>query len=219
MEQPETPQAPAPNPEAPAPAPRPELPDPKGALPIPDHFRLPFHGMMSTPTAVPSATERRYNLSRMQQRRRRRSFLIGLLAGQLLIIAMDLGGAWFLRTHPQVKLQAPVGVPAVVFLGMAIGAAAMIGTLGLIFAVLGLRGLFGRRQASLATSTGHGIRRVVQTVLALGVSMAVILGTAWFMIPGAEWKPTVDFAKGQGRKAVERSKAQLRSMLHPSASR
>src|SRR5438105_1153692 len=109
MEQPETPQEPAPAPAPAAPPPRPELPDPHGALPIPDQFRLPFHGMMSTPTAVPSATERRYNLSLLEKRKRRRGFLMGLLAGQLLIMAMDYGGAWFLRSHPQVKLQAPVG--------------------------------------------------------------------------------------------------------------
>src|SRR5579862_400298 len=131
MEQPETPQEPDSAPE-PAAAPK-ELPDPKGALPIPDHFRLPFHGKMATPTAVPSATERRYNLSLLQKRKRRRGFLAGLLAGQVLIMAMDFGGSWFLRTHPHVKLQAPIGVPAVVFLGMAIGAAVMIAGLSLIF--------------------------------------------------------------------------------------
>src|SRR5882672_2409952 len=158
MEQSETPQepppAPAPPPQAAAPPapepapppPKPELPNPRGALPIPDNFRLPFHGKMVTPTAVPSATERRYNLSLLQKRKRRRGFLTGLLAGQVLIMAMDLGGMWFLHTHPQVKLQAPIGVAAVVFLGMAIGGAVMIAALSLIFAGLGLRALFGNRR-------------------------------------------------------------------------
>jgi hypothetical protein len=208
MEQPEIPGAPEPGPiPAPEPAPPPaappakaELPDPKGALAIPDHFRLPLHGKMVTPTAVPSATERRYNLWRLQMRRRRRGFLLGLLAGQLLIMAMDFGGAWFLRTHPHVKLQAPIGVAAVVFLGMAIGAAVMVAALALIFAALGLRALFGKRTGGLGAAAGRGIRRVVATATVLGVSIAVILGTAWFMIPYDEWLPTRQFARVQAGK-------------------
>ncbi|HLY11451.1 MAG TPA: hypothetical protein VKW04_19260 [Planctomycetota bacterium] len=215
MEQPETPGAPAPVPATPAPAPKTELPDPKGALPIPDQFRLPFHGKMATPTAVPSATERRFNLSILQKRRRRRGFLIGLLSGQLLILAMDFGGTWFLHTHPHVKLQAPIGVAAVVYLGMAIGGAVMIAALALIFSGLGLRALFGRRTVGLATAIGRGVQRVVQTTVVLGVSMAVILGTAWFMIPGDEWMKTGEFAKTQGRKMVAASMVRLKSILKP----
>src|SRR5579862_6388138 len=215
MEQPETPQEPASAPE-PAAAPK-ELPDPKGALPIPDHFRLPFHGKMATPTAVPSATERRYNLSLLQKRRRRRGFLTGLLAGQILIMAMDAGGTWFFRTHPHVKLQAPVGVQAVVFLGMAIGGGLMLAALALIFAVLGLRALLGKRSVGLGTAAGRGIARVFQTAFVLGLSMAVILGTAWFMIPGDEWAKTGAFAKDQGRRVVDSAKSRLKSMVRSGA--
>ncbi|HEV3027129.1 MAG TPA: hypothetical protein VG457_06120 [Planctomycetota bacterium] len=215
MEQPETPQEPAPASD-PVAVPK-ELPDPKGALPIPDHFRLPFHGKMVTPTAVPSATERRRNLSLLQKRKRRRGFLTGLLAGQLLIMAMDFGGTWFLRSHPHVKLQAPVGVQAVVFLGMAIGGGVMIAALSAIFAVLGLRALFGPRRVGLGTATGRGIARVLQTTLVLGLSMAVILGTAWFMIPGDEWTRTGAFAKEQGRKVMAAAQSRLKSMVRTGA--
>lgn len=215
MEQPETPQEPAKAPDSPAPAPRPELPDPKGALPIPDHFRLPLHGKMVTPTAVPSAAERLRNLSLIQMRKRRRGFLSGLLAGQVLIAAMDFGGSWFFRSHPQVKLQAPVGVPAIVFLGMALGSAIMIAALTAIFGVQGLRALFGKRPGGLGASVGRGVRRVVQTSVVLGLSMAVMLGTAWFLIPGEEWKPTVDFAKDRGRKLASASMDRLKAMVHP----
>src|SRR5258707_13584287 len=125
MEQPETPQEPAPGPNPAAPVPKPELPDPKGALPIPDHFRLPFHGMMSTPTAVPSATERRYNLSLLQKSKRRRGFLTGLMAGQLLIMPMDFGGAGFFPSRPPGKLRQPGALVAGVFVGVPFSAAAV----------------------------------------------------------------------------------------------
>jgi hypothetical protein len=217
MEQPQTPQDPGPAPD-PAAAPK-ELPDPRGALPIPDHFRLPFHGKMATPTAVPSATERRYNLSLLQKRKRRRGFLTGLLAGQLLIMAMDFGGTWVLRSHPQVKLQAPIGVQAVVFLGMAIGGVVMIAGLALIFAGLGLRALFGPRRVSLGRAAARGIARVFQTAFVLGLSMAVILGTAWFMIPGDEWAKTGTFARDQGRKVLAATKSRVKSMFTAGAAR
>jgi len=192
-----------------------DLPDPKGALAIPDQMRLPFRGKMATPTSVPSATERRHNLGRLQKRKRRRGFLTGLLAGQLLILAMDAGGSWLLKTHPHVHLRAPVGVEAVVFLGMALGSAVMVAALAAIFAVLGLGALFGRREGGLAAAAGRGIRRVVATALVLGTSMAVILGTAWVRIPREEWTSTAEFARGKARALAAASASSLRSLLRP----
>jgi len=212
MEQSEKPETAGPNSATP---PKVELPDPQGALAIPDQYRLPLHGKMVTPTAAPSAAERTRNLEMLRRRRRRRGFLVGLLAGQLLILALDYGGTWLLRTHPQVKLQAPVGVPAIVFLGMAIGAAAMLALLALIFVFLGLRALFGRRRTGLATAIGRGIGRVFLTTATLGVTMAVILGTAWFMIPGPEWTATRDFARSQGRKAADAARGQFKFLGRP----
>jgi hypothetical protein len=169
---------------------------------------------MVTPTAAPSAKERAWNLARQQKRRRRRGFLTGLLVGQVLILALDLGGELFLRTHPHFKLQAPIRVASIVFLGMAAGAAVLILAVLLIYAGMGLRSLFRPKSGGVVAAAGGGIKRVVLTVLALGVSMAVILGTAWFMIPAVEWKPTVDFARGKGVEALEASKAKVRSMFH-----
>jgi hypothetical protein len=219
MEQPETPQDPAADGTPPAsdppeaPAAKHQLPDPRGALPIPDHFRLPFHGKMVMPTAVPSAMERAYRMAKEQKNRRRRGFLLGLLVGKILIIGLDLGGELFLRTHPHYKLQAPIRVASIVFLGMAVGAAVMILAVALIYAVMAGRSLFGRKSGGVAAAAGGGIKRLVLTVLALGVSMSVILGTAWFMIPAAEWQPTVKFAKDKGIEMVEAGKSKVRSMF------
>jgi len=152
------------------------------------------------PAPRPSATERRLALALQQKFRRRRGFLLGLLAGQILIIALDLGGSFFLKTHPHVKLQAPVGVASVVFLGMAVGAAIMIAAIALISAVMALRGLCG-------------IRRILQTTIVMSVTIGVIIGTAWFMIPHEEWRPTVRFSRDQGVKVWESSKAEARSMF------
>jgi len=225
MEQPEPSGPPAPDPAPPAlspaapvppePAARVDLPDPKGALAIPEQMRLPFHGKMAPPTSVPSATERRHNLGRLQKQKRRRGFLTGLLFGQLLILGMDFGGSWFLKTHPHIHLRAPIGVEAVVFLGMALGAAVMVAALAAIFAGLGLRALFGRRAGGLAAATGRGIRRIVATVLVLGTSMAVILGTAGVLIPREEWRPTAEFARGKARALAEASASSLRSFIRP----
>src|SRR5688572_31906518 len=81
----------------------------------------------------PSAADRQRELHLQQKRRRRRGFLLGLLVGQILIIGLDLGGSYFLKTHPNFKLQAPIGVPSIVFLGMSVGAAVMILALSLIY--------------------------------------------------------------------------------------
>lgn len=216
MEQPETPQEPAADPAVPSGDPTPpkaQLPDTKGVLPIPDHFRLPFHGKMVTPTAVPSAMERAYQMNRLQQRRRRRGFLVGLLAGQLLIIALDLGGELILWLRPEVKLQAPVRISSVVFLGMAAGTAVLLLAVALVYAGMFLKSVFGKRKGGVIAAAGGGIRRLVLTTLAMGVSIAVILGTAWFMIPAAEWKPTLDLARSKGIRAVEVSKAKVRSLF------
>jgi hypothetical protein len=218
-ENPEMPMPPPPGDSAPLPDPvvdppaKHELPDHKHAIPIPEQFRLPFMGKMQTPTAVPSAAQRQLNLERIKKDRRRRGFLTGLLVGQILIIAMDVGGDLFFRTHPNVKLQATIPVSAIVFLGMAAGAAVMILAVALIYGAMALRGLFGKKSAVVAA--GRGIWRVILTLLTLGVTMGVILGTAWFMIPTARWKDTVEFARERGVQALDASKSTVKGWVKP----
>ena len=115
------------------------------------------------------------------EKRRRRGFLLGLLAGQILIIALDVGGTLLLKARPHVRIQAPFGVPSIVFLGMAIGAAIMILAVAWI-ALVSRRGF-------------------LRTAAAMGLTIGVIVGTAWFMIPEPEWAPTLRFAQEQGLKA------------------
>ena len=57
-----------------------KLPDHKDAFAIPDKWRLPFHGKMVTPTAVPSPSERQYQIDLAEYRRGQRKILIGLAA-------------------------------------------------------------------------------------------------------------------------------------------
>jgi hypothetical protein len=219
MEHPEIPQEPpaSPPPGNSEPAPdtphKVELPDHKKAIPIPEQFRLPFMGKIDTPTSVPSAAQRQLNLDRLQKQRRRRGFLTGLLVGQLLIVALDIGGDLFLRMHPNVTLRAKIPVSSIVFLGMAAGAAVMILAVALIYGGMALRGLFGRKSA--VALAGRGLRRVILTLLALGVTMGVILGTAWFMIPADRWKDTVEFARERGVAARDASKATFRGWMKP----
>src|SRR5262245_53832223 len=118
MDQPETPDA------APAPDPKPShpLPDPGMAPQASPDERLPFKGKMEAPTAAPSATQRLANLERIQGRRKRKSFLIGLLVGQLVVIGLDIGGQALLNMFGgRVRIAAPIPVQALVFLGMAAG--------------------------------------------------------------------------------------------------
>jgi hypothetical protein len=64
-----------------------KLPDHKDAFAIPDKWRLPFHGKMVTPTAVPSPSERRLHIDLADKRRRQRKILIGLAAIAVAVAA------------------------------------------------------------------------------------------------------------------------------------
>lgn len=84
----------------------PQLPDPKGALPIPDHFRLPFHGKMETPTAVPSPTQRRYHIDTVNKRRRKRIVLGSLASAEIVTLILLVA----LRATPGTFLALGLGI-------------------------------------------------------------------------------------------------------------
>jgi hypothetical protein len=90
------------------------LPDHKDAYPIPEKFRLPFHGHMLTPTAVPSASERRLHIDLLEKRRRQRAILIGLAVLELPIFALTM-----LRPSPAI-FPAALGAAVALALGAAL---------------------------------------------------------------------------------------------------
>ncbi len=194
-------------------------PDPWTSWQAPAEQRLPLEGKTASPTSVPSTQERLDRLQKGQRARRRRGFLWGLLAGQLLVIAMDFGGELLIRLlHHQFRFQPPPGISvrSLVFIGMAAGIAI---TGLLIFLVLGFSGagyVLGRKKTGLITAAGRGIRRVFQAAWALGLTIGVIGGTAWFLIPRPEWKPTVDYIRSQGEKGYRDTKGWVETFVKPS---
>lgn len=157
--------------------------------------------------AKPSPEQRRAAIAEGQKGKRRRGFLIGLLAGQILIIALDLGGRALLHVfRDRVRVNAPVALEALVFIGMAAG---IVITALMILFVLGLQGVgwaVGKKKTGFFTAVGRGLKRVGQAAWALGLTLGVVGGTAWFMIPRAEWKPTADYVEGQADRALHKAK-------------
>jgi len=72
------------------------LPDHKDAYPIPDKWRLPFHGHMLTPTAVPSASERQLQIE-LHKARRKRAIRLGLTVAAVVVVAAGAALLFVLR--------------------------------------------------------------------------------------------------------------------------
>jgi hypothetical protein len=165
-------------------------------------------------TMVKSREEREAERHAAQRKKRRRGFLMGLLVGQVLVIAIDLGGAAALHFfRHKVRVNAPIPFEALVFIGMSTG---IVATALLILAVLGLQGagwLFGKKKVGFFTAVGRGLRRVFKAAWAVGLTIGVVAGTAWLMIPGAEWGRTGTYLKDKGVETGERTKSWLKSLL------
>lgn len=191
-------------------APKNPLPDPGDAPMAPPEERYPFHGKMVTPTAAPSQSARMENLQQKHKAKRRKSFLIGLLAGQILILALDFGGKLVL--HLLRDTLKPVGdltLEARVFLGMTAG---IVFTGLLIFFVLGLQGaswLFGKKKVGFLTAVGRGIKRTFKAAWAVGLTLGIIGGTAWFLVPVA----AQDYLKKKGKEVVDQGKGWIKERI------
>lgn len=157
-----------------------------------------------------SAQERRAAIQEGQKRKQKRGFLYGLLAGQILVLAVDLGGNALLHVfRNRIRVNAPIPLEALVFIGMAAG---IVITALMILFVLGLQAMgwtFGKKKVGFFTAVGRGLGRVFKATWALGVTLGVIGGTAWFMIPGKEWKPTQDYLLEQGDRALQKARELL----------
>jgi hypothetical protein len=183
------------------------LPDPEGAVKIPDHMRLPFKGKMAPPTTVLSPEARRAQVAAVGTRRRRKSFLSGLVAGPLLIVAMDLGGESLVRWLPDsVRFDPPIPLRALVFVAMTAGV--LIAAL-IVFTALGLQAMgwmLGRGKGGLFGALARGVSRTVSAALALGLTLGCFAGTAWFMIPRSDWGRVRAYLEEKGRQGVERAR-------------
>jgi hypothetical protein len=222
MDQPEgapppEPAPPEPAPPEPPPPPAPVLPEPGPKPPVPPEYRFPFKGKMDAPTVVKSRAERDAERATALKRRRGRGFLYGLLAGQILVVAIDLGGAAALHfLQDRIRVDAPIPFQALVFVGMSAG---ILITALLILAVLGLQGagwFFGKKKVGFFTAVGRGLKHVLKAAWALGLTLGVVGGTAWLMIPGSEWSRTAEYFKEKGIEGRDRAKSWVTELFGPS---
>jgi hypothetical protein len=188
------------------------LPDASDEPRVPQEERYPFHGKMVSPTSVPSPAARLDNLRRQAKTGRRKKFLIALLAGQVFVLLLDLGGegVLYLLRH-KVQFKAAFPLRSMVFLGMTSTIVAM-GIL--LFAFLGYKGanyVFGEKKIGFLKALWLGVRRVWNEAWALGLILGVIGGTAWFLIPAAGRHDL----KEKGAEVLNRGKTWVDQRLHP----
>ena len=162
----------------------------------------------------PSAAERRAAIETGQKTKRRKGFIMGLFVGQVIIIGIDLGFHFLIPViEKKYQFNSPIPVQSLVFIGMTAG---IVMTGLLIFFILGLQGagyVFGKKKVGFFTAVGRGMKRVFKAAWALGVTLGVIGGTAWFMIPGPSWKPTQAYLVEQKEKAVDKAKTFAEDLL------
>lgn len=152
--------------------------------------------------------------------RRRRGFWLGLLAGALAVVALDYGGEWALRAlQPTLQFRPPPGMSlrSVVFIGMVTGIA-LTGVL--ILLTLGWSGasyVLGPRRTGPLRALLRGARRLAGAAWALGLTLGVVGGTAWFLIPRPERGPTADYLRTRGEEGLRKGRGWIQDALPPPA--
>lgn len=133
------------------------LPDPEESVKVPDHLRMPFFkGKTAPPTTILSPEQRHIQM----EPPRTGSFLKGLLAGPLLLIGLDLAGAFLVRYLPEsIRLSPPIPLRVLLFVPLAL--AALLGILALSL----------------------GKQRRISAPALLGLALGALAGCAWFLIP------------------------------------
>ena len=188
------------------------LPDPSDAPRVPAEERYPFHGKMVSPTSVPSPSARLDNLRQQAKSGRRKKFLMALLAGQLFVLLLDVGGEKLLDLlRNKVQYRGAFPLRSMVFMGMT----STILLMGLLlFLFLGYKGanvVFGGTRIGFFKALWIGFRRVWNEAWALGLILGVIGGTAWILIPAAGRHDL----QGKAAETWTRSKAWVDHRLHP----
>ncbi len=154
-----------------------------------------------------TSAERQAELRKKEKAKRRRGFLLGLLVGQLLIVALDFGGeALLAQLEDRIRFDTPISLRAIVFLAMS----ASVVLVGLLIAfLLGLQGagyVLGKKKVGFFTALGRGIRRIGRAAWALGLTLGVFGGTAWMLIPSAQWGPTINWMETKGGEARDEAR-------------
>lgn len=151
--------------------------------------------------------------------RRRRGFWLGLGAGALLVVALDYGGEWVLvllssryRFHP----PAGMSLRSAVFLGMIAGIALTGGGILLTLGWSGAGYLLGPRRIGPFRALARGARRLAQAAWALGLTLGVVGGTAWFLIPRPERPLTLEYLRTRREEGLQKGREWMEGLRSPS---
>lgn len=186
------------------------LPEPRPSPPVPSNLRWPLEGRMDSPTVPPIAiSARRNELQASLRRRRRRGFLIGLVVGQLFVLALVFGGEALIKLRPELRIDLPVRT--VVFAGVTAGLALTGVLIGLLLMIEGLLYVVRPKGKPFGVALANGFRRTVRALLSLGITLIVVSGTAAAGVPIDQWKP-------QGRQLWQRLKGAVEKLAERKAS-
>ena len=196
---------------------KPALPEPKNEYTMPEKRRMPLHGKVEPPSVQgKSARERLALMEENKKKKKRKGFLFGLWAGQLMILALSLGGERVLAFFPNHDVELPFRL--VVFAGIAASLllVGMLIDLLLFFQALGC--LFSPKGKKFGRALWNGIRRVARASFAWGATVLVFCGTSAATIPMEQWKPSVERMKVEGEKLFEQIKEGVSASPPPGAS-
>jgi hypothetical protein len=149
-----------------------------------------------------TAMDRRRQLEAKRRSRTRRGFLVGLLVGQALVLAVNLGVPQLAKLAPdRMRFESTMQLPLLVLLGVTAGIAFIAALIVLLLVVTGVVGLFTRG------SIVRGMVRAGKAVVAIVLTTAVVGGTAFMMIPREHWRGVPAEAKRLGEKGWEQVRA------------
>ena len=146
-----------------------------------------------------ATAERLAKINEEQKKRSRRGFLTGLIVGQLAVVGLSYGGAGLQALlQDKIGLQTPMPIRSMVFCAMTAG----IGLTGcIILLVLALQGIgwfFTKKTIGFGLALWRGVKRTCRAAWSLGLTLVVISGTAWLLIPEEEWQKSAEYLADKG---------------------